>query len=398
MTRWLSVVGIGEDGIGGLSAAARAALDSADLLIGGERHLGMIPDDGRERHCWPTPMSDLLDRIPEMRGRKVCVLASGDPMFFGVGATLAQRVPFEEMTVLPAPSAFSLAAARLGWPLHRTATISLHGRPIETLALHVAPGARLLMLTADASTPAAVRDFLVARGFGESRMICLAHMGSEKETRFEATANGWGAAVPDLNTLAVECVAAPDAVWHPRTGLPDDAFEHDGLITKREFRALALAKLMPHPGGLLWDIGAGSGSIAIEWMRAADHARAVALEPNDSRRAAAARNATTLGAPGLELIGARAPEALAVLPAPDAIFIGGGLTPRTLAACLDALRPGGRLVAHSVSLQSEAMLLAAYQRHQGELVRIAVDRAAPLGAMTAWQPARPVMQWAWRKA
>lgn len=333
-----------------------------------------------------------------MRGRRVCVLATGDPMQFGIGATLARHVPAAEMTILPGISAFTLAAARLAWPLDRTRMLTLHGRPLETLARHVAPGLRLIILSHDAGTPAAVCAWLVARGFGESRMIALAHMGGPRESRTEGLARDWEAEVPDFHTLAVECVAGPDAVWRPRTGLPDDAFEHDGKLTKREFRALALAKLMPHAGALLWDIGAGCGSVAVEWLRAEDSSRAIALEPRPERRAIAARNASVLGVPHLEIRDGTAPGGLDRLPAPDAVFVGGGLSDATFAACMQALQPGGRLVAHAVTLESEAVLLAAYREHGGELVRLSVARAEPVGPYSGWRAAMPVTQWSWRKA
>src|SRR5687768_84961 len=247
MTPWLSIVGIGEDGLAGLTPAARTLVETAEVLIGGDRHLAMAAapgaENGRERIAWPAPLSRLVERIPQMRGRRVCVLATGDPMSFGIGTTLARHVAPEEMTILPGVSAFTLAAARLAWPLDRTACLTLHGRPVDLLARHVAPGARLLILAHDASTCPAVREWLVAHGFGASRMLALAHMGGPREECFDATADSFPASVPDFHTLAVECVAGPDAVWFPRTGLPDDTFEHDGQLTKREVRAAALARL-----------------------------------------------------------------------------------------------------------------------------------------------------------
>jgi precorrin-6Y C5,15-methyltransferase (decarboxylating) len=402
MNPWLSIVGIGEEGTSGLSPAARTLLGTAEVLIGGERHMAMLPPvdgscPGPERIAWPKPLLELVDRIAAMRGRRVCVLATGDPMFFGIGATLARQIAFEEMTIVPGISAYSLAAARLGWPLERAILMTLHGRPIETLARFVLPAARLIILAQDATTPAAVRDWLQKRGFGDSRMIALAHMGGPKESRTEALARDWNAAVPDFHTLAVECAAGPRAVWYPRTGLPDDAFVHDGKLTKREFRALALAKLMPHAGALLIDVGSGCGSVGIEWMRAEENARAIALEPRAERRALAARNAAALGVPGLDIRDGSAPDGFDGLPPPDAVFIGGGISEPTIAASMHALSPGGRLVAHAVTLESEAVLLSAYARHGGELVRLSVARAEPVGRFSGWRPAMPVTQWAWRK-
>jgi precorrin-6Y C5,15-methyltransferase (decarboxylating) len=391
------VVGIGEDGVAGLSPAARAALDDAEVLVGGGRHLGMLPPDRRERHAWPKGVTAMVDRIEEMRGRRVCVLATGDPMHFGIGATLAERFPAEEMRVVPNLSAFALAASRLAWPLEQAACLSLHGRAIEALALHIAPGARLIVLTSDGETPRKIAAELNERGFGKSRMIALAHMGGPKESFAEATAESWDHDVADFHTLAVECVAGPDAVWYPRTGLPDDAFVHDGKLTKREFRVLALAKLMPQPGGLLWDIGAGCGSVAIEWMRAADRAHAIALEPLAERREMILRNAARLGVPTIEVVDGRAPGALSALPSPDAVFVGGGLSEETTATVADRLKSGGRLVAHAVTLESEALLLAAYAERGGETVRLSAERAEPVGTFSAWRPAMPIVQWSWRK-
>lgn len=399
MTPWLSVIGIGEDGLEGLSARAVALLDQAEIVIGGARHLAMLPSDGRERLAWPSPMSELLDAIPAMRGRPVAVLASGDPMWLGVGATLARRIGPDQMTVVPAPSAFSLAAARLGWALDEAATLSLHGRPVEALALHVHPGARLLLLAKDGSTPGQVAQWLDERGFGDSRLTALAHLGGPREARFDGTAAGWSAAVPDLNTLAVECVAGPGARWWPRlAGLPDEAYVHDGQLTKREARAMALARLAPHDGALLWDVGAGCGSVAIEWLRAAPRARALALEPSPERRALTAQNAAALGVPQLAVLDRRAPQGLDGLDVPDAVFIGGGLSRETARIAMERLKPGGRLVAHAVSLESEALLLDLHARHAGDLTRLALARAEPLGtARRGWRRAMPLTQWAWVK-
>jgi len=398
MKRWLSIVGIGEDGLAGLSPAARALVDAAEIVVGGERHLDMVPEDGRERIAWPSPLSELVSRLTDYRGRDVAILATGDPMLFGIGTTLARSFDPAEMTIIPGLSAFSLAASRLAWPLERVEMVTLHGRPLQKLALHLYPGAKLLILSHDAETPAAVAAWLEERGFGESRMIALSHMGGEREARLEGMAESWKGEVADFNTLAVECTAGPEARWQPRTaGLPDEAFEHDGKMTKREFRALAIAKLEPHPGALLWDIGAGAGSVAIEFMRAAPHARAIALEPRPERRAMAGRNAEALGVPELDIRHGEAPAALAGLPAPDAVFVGGGVTPQTLEAASAALKAGGRLVAHAVTLESEEVLLAASAAHGGELTRLAVSRAESIGAYRGWRSAMPVTQWAWRK-
>ncbi len=288
MTAWLSIVGIGEDGPGGLSPAARALIDTAEVLFGDKRHFARM--HGRARRA-ATDHLDLAydggdgagarDARPARDGPR-----DGRPMQYGIGATVAGRVSPDEVAILPHVSSFALAAARLVWPLDRVTLVSVHGRPMERLLPHIAPETRLLILAHDGGTPKAIAAILADRGFGESRMTALAHMGGDRESRTAARAAEWSAEVPDLHVLAVECVAGPNAHWHPRiAGLPDDAFEHDGKLTKREIRALALAKLMPHRGALLWDIGAGCGSIAIEWMRAAEGAKAIALEPRADRRA-----------------------------------------------------------------------------------------------------------------
>jgi precorrin-6Y C5,15-methyltransferase (decarboxylating) len=403
VTAWLSVVGIGEEGVAGLTPAARALIESAEVLAGGKRHLALVPEEDaggaqQERLIWASPLAATLDRIVAMRDRRVVVLATGDPMQFGIGATLARRVAPEEMRVVPSPSAFSLAAARLKWPLDQVTTLSVHGRPLEPILLHVTPGARLLLLSDGVRTPGQVAALLTARGFGASRVVALAHLGGAKERRIEGIASDWSAEVPDFHTLAVECIAGPNATWHARTGLPDDAFRHDGKLTKREVRAAAVAKLMPHPGAALIDVGAGCGSVAIEWLRAEAGTHAIGLEPRADRRAMAAENALSLGVPRLELRDASAPHGLQDLPAADAIFIGGGVSEATIAASIDKLKPGGRLVAHAVTLESEAVLLEAFQHLGGEMARLSVAHAEPIGSLHGWRPAMPVTQWAWRKA
>ncbi len=399
---WLSLIGVGEEGFVGLSPVARRLIGDADVVIGGKRHLERVPQGGSERIAWPSPMTRLIDRISSYRGRAVVVLASGDPLWFGVGRKILEQVPIEEVTVLPSVSAFSLAAARMGWQLANCEPVTVHGRPLDVLGLHVYPGARLLILGRDGSTPTEVAGYLAARGFGESEVVALSRLGGPNETRLSGKAAQFARAfgdrsIPNLTTVAVACVAGPGARWLPRTaGLPDDAFHHDGKMTKRDLRATALARLMPHPGGLLWDIGAGCGSVAIEWLRAANGTRAIALEPNRDRRAMAAANAAALGVPSLDVRDGVAPDELSDLPVPDAIFVGGGISKATIDKAAGTLALGGRLVAHAVTLESEATLIAAHQRHGGELVRHAVSHAAPVGPYHGWRPAMPVTQWAWR--
>ncbi|MGV2293038.1 precorrin-6y C5,15-methyltransferase (decarboxylating) subunit CbiE [Trinickia sp. YCB016] len=399
MPAWLTVVGMGDDGFAGLGRAARRALVEASVVFGGERHLAMLPARlAARREAWPRPFD--IARVLEHRHAPVCVLASGDPMLFGVGATLARQLPASEMRVLPAPSSLSLAAARLGWPLQDVATISLVGRPLTALNAQLRHGARLFVLTADGETPGAIAELAAARGFGPSRMVVLEHLGGEQERITEARADEWrdrctqaGAErIAALNLVALECRAATGALNLPLTpGLPDDAYLHDGQLTKRDIRAITLARLAPRPDELLWDVGAGCGSIGIEWMRSHPSCRAVAIEANAERQRFIEHNRDALGVPALQLVAGRAPEALDGLPAPDAIFIGGGVTvPGVLDLCWRRLASGGRLVANAVTLQSEAVLVQWREQHGGTLTRLAVAEAQPLGGFDTWRPALPI--------
>ncbi|WP_223483951.1 precorrin-6y C5,15-methyltransferase (decarboxylating) subunit CbiE [Pseudomonas sp. A-RE-19] len=392
MSPWLTVVGIGEDGFKGLGKNARRALLGASRIIGGQRQLDLLPVCIRgERQPWPSPFT--LEPLLALRGEPVCVLASGDPMFFGVGASLARQVPAEQMLILPAPSSCSLAAARMGWPLQDVVTLSVVARPVAALNAHVFSGVRLLVLSNDGHSPAAIAALLRERGFGPSRLTVLEHLGGEAERRIEAVANDWtDPAIADLNLIAIECIAEPNTPRLSRlAGLPDSAFQHDGQLTKRDVRAITLARLAPTPGELLWDVGAGSGSIGIEWMRAHPSCRALAIEADDGRQLLIEHNRDALGVPGLQLIRGSAPQALAGLERPDAIFIGGGVTREgVLDTCWAQLKPGGRLIANAVTLQSEVTLMAWRERHGGELTRIHVAQAQPLGEFDTWRQALPI--------
>lgn len=392
MSPWLTVVGIGEDGFKGLGKTARRALLQAGQVFGGQRQLDLLPVCIRaERNAWPSPFS--LNPVLEQRGTPVCVLASGDPMLFGVGASLARQVRADEMLVLPAPSSYSLAAARLGWPLQDVVTLSVVARPLEALNAQFHNGLRLLVLSNDGSSPAAIAELLRERGFGPSRMTVLEHLGGDAERQVEGVASEWAdPPIAALNLVAIECRADAHA---PRlsllAGLPDSAFEHDGQLTKRDVRAITLARLAPAPGELLWDVGAGCGSIGIEWMRAHPSCRALAIEADEGRQLLIEHNRDALGVPGLQLIRGRAPQALQDLEAPDAIFIGGGVTrPGVLDACWQQLRSGGRLVANAVTLQSEVTLIAWREQHGGELTRIHIAQAKPLGEFDTWRQALPI--------
>ncbi len=395
MEKWLSIVGLGEDGLGGLTDEARRLVDGAEVLVGGDRHLAMVPEGGQERIGWRTPLESVVAEIEGFKGRPVCVLATGDPMFFGIGVTLARRVPLAEMTIIPATSAFSLACARLGWPLAEVETLTLHGRPLELIHGYLQPRARLLILSHDGGSPEQVAQALCRRDYGRSRMWVFERMGGEQERVLEATAEAWRAGrTVDLNTIAVECAAGPAAGFQPRVpGLPDDAYTHDGQLTKREVRSATLAVLGPAPGHLLWDVGAGCGSIAIEWMRACPRARAIAIERNADRVRLIESNAASLGVPQLEIVAGEAPAALARLDAPDAVFIGGGAAAEALFdACWQALGPGGRLAANVVTIEGEQALSRWRERIGGDLTRIAVSRASPVGSFTGWRPQMAVTQ------
>ena len=392
MSPWLTVVGIGEDGFKGLGRNARHALLGASRIFGSPRQLDLLPPCIRgERQQWPSPFS--LEPVLSQHGAAVCVLASGDPMLFGVGASLARQVAPEQMQVLPSPSSYSLAAAHLGWPLQEVVTLSVVARPLAALSAQLFSGARLLVLSNDGQSPAAIATLLHQRGFGPSRISVLEHLGGPAQRRIDGIASAWGApAIADLNLVAIECLAAADTPRLSRlAGLPDSAFQHDGQLTKRDVRAITLARLAPVPGELLWDVGAGSGSIGIEWMRTHPSCRALAIEANDGRQHLIEHNRDALGVPGLQLIRGSAPQALAGLEAPDAIFIGGGVTgDGVLDTCWQHLKPGGRLVANAVTLQSEMALMAWRDKHGGELTRIHIAQAQPLGDFDTWRQALPI--------
>ncbi|WP_018428472.1 precorrin-6y C5,15-methyltransferase (decarboxylating) subunit CbiE [Hoeflea sp. 108] len=399
--KWLTVVGIGEDGVSGLGDDAKRAISAASHVFGGKRHLALAAEliHGQSRP-WPMPFDSEMGDVIGLRGENVCVLASGDPFLHGVGVTLARAVALAEMHVLPAPSAFSLAASRLGWALQDVETISLHGHAIDLIRPHLHQGARIVALTSDGDAPTKIAALLADSGFGLSRLTVLEALGGENERIRTTVAASFDLEnINPLNVLALELESTPQARILPlASGLPDDLFEHDGQITKREIRAVTLSALAPRRGELLWDIGGGSGSISIEWLLCHSSLRAIAIEHNADRADRIARNATNCGVPGLKVVRGAAPEALADLPTPDVIFIGGGGSEDgVFDAAISALRPGGRLVANAVTLEMEALLLARHASHGGDLLRLQISRAAPIGSMTGWRPAMPVTQWSWVK-
>nr|WP_307128906.1 precorrin-6y C5,15-methyltransferase (decarboxylating) subunit CbiE [Streptomyces sp. B1I3] len=399
----MAVVGIGADGWAGLPDTARSALLEAEVLIGAERQLGLLPPVCAGRRVpWPSPLRPAVRRLLTAdAGARIAVLASGDPMFYGIGRALTEELGAGSLRVLPHPSSVSYACARLGWPLEDTETVTLVGRPTARLAAALHDGRRLLVLSADGATPVAVAALLRESGFGPSRMRVLEQLGGMDEDCLDGTADSWAHPPGDpLNVIAVDCRSTPDAMRLGAVpGLPDEAYESDGQLTKRHVRAATLGVLAPAPGELLWDIGGGSGSIAVEWLRTHPSCRALTVERDPVRAGRITRNAARLGVPALRVITGRAPDALAGLPAPDAVFVGGGLTaPGLLDACWDALPPGGRLVANTVTLESEALLAEWYRRLGGDLVRLAVAHAVPVGGFTGWRQAMPVTQWSVRKA
>lgn len=395
-TPWLSIVGIGEDGFDGLSLAARDLLGGAELIVGGKRHLALVASQDKPTLEWETPFAASIPRLLAHRGQRVVVLCSGDPFWYGAGSVLAEAVPAEETVAIPAPSTFAWAAARLRWRLEETMTLGLHARPIELLRPHLRTGARLIVLLRDGAATAQVAAYLSASGFGRSRLTVLQALGGPRERVRATTASGF--ALDDVTSpvaLAIEAEAEPAAAILPRVaGLADEMFAHDGQLTKREIRAVTLSTLAPRGGELLWDVGAGAGSIGIEWLLAHPANRAIGIEARQDRLDRARANALSLGVPHFDLRLGTAPGALKDLPTPDAIFVGGGASRESvLDAAWQALPPGGRLVVNSVTLETEAILIARQARHGGTLLRLSVEHAGAVGGLTGWRAAMPVVQW-----
>ena len=395
----ITVVGIGADGWPGLSEEARAAILSADEVVGSERQLASLPREAPSRRVWPSPIAPLIDELITREVGAICVLASGDPMLHGIGATLARRVPNGRLSVISHASAFALACARMGWPEAEVQLISAVARPADVIARMLQPGRRLVVYTGEHGATEVAR-VLRDRGYGPSGFVVMEQLGGDGESITESTADAFGdRPVDPLHAIAITCVRDPATALLPLVpGLPDDAYDHDGALTKRHIRAVTLAALAPTPDALLWDIGAGSGSIAIEWLRAEATARAIAIEPRPDRAQRIARNAAQLGVPALSVVVGTAPDVLAGLEPPDAVFIGGGVTATGVAATAwEALPAGGRIVANAVTLEGEQALIAARTVHGGELIRLEVSHAEPIGSFTAWRPALGVVQWSAEK-
>jgi precorrin-6Y C5,15-methyltransferase (decarboxylating) len=385
---WLTIIGIGEDGLAGLSDASRKALSNAETVFGGERHLALA-DVGSRGRAWPVPFD--ADIVLSCRGRPTAVLASGDPFWHGAGAGLAEKLAAGEWIAYSAPSTFSLAAARLGWRLESVVCLGLHAAPVERLVPHLAQGARIICLVRDGKAAGDLAKWLSDHGWGASALWTLAALGGPREAIAEHCAASFAGDLPgNLVAVAFEARGAPGI---PRSsGLADDLFVHDGQITKRPVRALALSALAPRPGERLWDIGAGSGSISVEWALCGG--AAVAVEVREDRAANIRNNAASFGLEHrITVIMGKAPEALAALEAPDAVFIGGGLDGAMFDAVWSYVAPGARLVAHAVTLETEALLGELHLRHGGEMMRVEIAHAGPLGRYRSWEAARPVLQW-----
>jgi precorrin-6B C5,15-methyltransferase / cobalt-precorrin-6B C5,C15-methyltransferase len=396
MSKWLTITGMGEDGWEGLSPKARHAIETAEVIVGSSRLLAFLPSTKAEIHEWPQPFSAVVDRIRPLRGRRTVILATGDPLNYGVARKLMEFIPFAEMEIIPHLSAFSLAASRVGWSLPDCDTLTLHGRDAAHIEPFIQPGVRLIVLTADASTITEVARRLTARGFGRSEITVLENMGGTRERQSSFIADATPATDhSDLNTLAIHCIASPGArIFSRLAGLPDDAFVHDGQITKREVRAATLAALGPSPDRLLWDVGAGCGSISIEWMRAARGAEAIAFENEPDRLAMIATNADALGTPRLKVIAGEAPATFTGQPAPDAVFIGGGIwNPGVFENSWAALKPGGTMVANAVTIEGELHLYDLHEKHGGDIVRMDISHLTHVGRLRALRPRMAVTQW-----
>jgi precorrin-6B C5,15-methyltransferase / cobalt-precorrin-6B C5,C15-methyltransferase len=390
----IEVVGLSARGWVDLPQTLRDLIRYADVLLGSPRHLDLIPQfSGQQRLPYPSPLHEGLPTLlSEVSGRRVTALASGDPLLAGIGSTLIEMLGSAAVRVHPALSSATLARARMGWSEETTQLVRLRGDDLDMVRRFLFPQRRLIILSRDADSPAAVAQLLVGEGYGDSTMTVLGDLGATNESRTESVARDWQGQSPTLNVVCVDCVGIGRAA-SLAPGLPDEAFDHDGQLTKRDLRASALARLMPRPGELLWDVGAGAGSIAIEWLRSDPGCRAIAIEQNLERVKRIRGNAEVLGVPSLDVLHAEIPHALASLPRPDAIFIGGGVTQETLEQSWSALQPAGRLVVHAVTLETEMIMIECWKRHGGELSRLSVEHLEPIGRYRGWRPARAVVQW-----
>lgn len=395
----IEVVGIGAGGWESLGSIERGLILNAELLVGGHRHLNMIPAGVARRVAWTPNFRDrLVEVLSTQRLDSVVVLASGDPMLAGVGSTIVQLFGIAAVRIHPAVSSVALARARMGWPDDTVEVIRLRGGDLDLIRRAVFPGRRLLVLSRDADSPQEIARLLGSVGFGDSVLTVLGDLGTATESQVAVRAADFAGSGPGLNVVCVECRTTSAGSWSLTPGLPDQIYDHDGQLTKRNVRASALAHLQPRPGELLWDVGAGAGSVAIEWLRAHPSCRAVAVEQDLVRVERIRVNAGRLGVPGLVVAHGRAPEALDGLPTPDAVFVGGGGSSDTVERCWSSLAPGGRLVVHAVTQETELVVTTCWQRHGGELTRISVEQLERIGRYHGWKPARAVVQWSVSKA
>lgn len=394
MHPWLTIIGIGEDGLQGLNHEARCALEKADIVYGGKRHLKLAEAAiSGEMRLWPTPFLSVIDALQALRGQSIVVLASGNPLFYGVGGTLMKHFSSDEMTIYFQPSSFSLAMARMGWPMQDVSCISLVGRPLNTLKAHIQNGKKLLIMPADGAALMDIAAFFEEIGAAKTKLILLENLGGAKEKISHpiTPAEAKEYAVGDLYVIAAECCCPAKNAYPMGTILPDDAFQNDGQLTKHDIRAVTLSYLAPRFGQLLWDVGAGSGSISVEWLRAGAQTRAFAIEKNRRRAELIKINAENIGVSCLTLYEGEAADIIPTLEAPDVVFIGGGFTEGNIAeTCWKALKKGGHLVANGVTVETETAFQHWVKQHGGRLVKLSSAHIAPLGDFHVWREALPV--------
>ncbi|MEX0281446.1 MAG: precorrin-6y C5,15-methyltransferase (decarboxylating) subunit CbiE [Arenibacterium sp.] len=393
-TPWLTIVGLGEDAPEGLLPASRKALVEAEFIMGPPRHLGLLPEVQAQLIEWPVPFAHGISDLLEMRGKRVVMLASGDPFWFGAGTSVTRHLAPEEWIAYPGVSTFSLAASELGWALERTGCFGLHAAPLERLRPALQPEARLIILLRDGAAVSALATHLVEAGFADTELTVLEALGGPRKRRTTFSAHS----VPETDFKHPLCVAAiirgsTEAALPLASGRGDHWFDSDGTMTKRPVRAVTLSALAPRAGEHLWDIGGGSGSIAIEWLLSNDSLSATSIEPRDSRVATIKENARRLGVDRLQVMHGSAPDVLDTLKRPDVVFIGGGLSKGLLDWLTDKLEPGTRLVVNAVTLESEQLLMGARARLGGDLLRLEISTAEPLGSKTGWKASYPILQW-----
>lgn len=393
---WLTIIGLGEDGPDGLSGASRAALNAAQIVMGPPRHLALLPDIQARCVTWPVPFAQGIEELLSYRGQRVVVLASGDPFWFGAGTVISGRLGADEWRAFPGVSSFSLAAARMGWPLEGTQCFGLHAAPLSRLRPALAAGARLIVLLRDGAMVHDLADYLTQEGFGASTLTILEALGGPREHQSTLRADALPETTFQHPVCAAVDVAGDAAVLPLASGRPDHWFANDGQITKRPVRALTLSALAPRPFEHLWDIGGGSGSISIEWLLSHPSLQATCIEPRKDRAGTIRTNADRLGVDRLRVVTGAAPAALKGLTPPDVVFIGGGLDATLLDWLTTQLAEGTRLVANAVTLETEALLLEAHARLGGDLMRLELARPAPLGQKRGWQAGYPILQWAHR--